>query len=150
MADFNETQNTFPVSVDYDESVEDVLRRGNFSFAHKNITSENFPTERTGKAQIVVALIHLGRPISYKETVELDRMSSRSVELRELLAFIEKYWDDLVGFPVIALGSALIHQSGRHLIPYICRIGSELNLNLLCAEHGFDKFSRFAVVRPPL
>lgn len=143
--------NAYPVSVDYDVSIEDAVKLGRYYWASSYITSKHFPTKRTGKADVVVELIRLDRSVEADEVLrELDKEGYRPAELHELLAFGEKYSDDIpMEFPVIALGSGR-NYGGDHCVPNLSRVGkvgSKRILNLVAIQLVWSFYYRFAAVR---
>jgi len=140
--------NTYPLSVDYERSVEKGVKAGRYDWANSDITARNFPTERNGTAEVAVELVHFNRHVSTDEAFrELDRMGFRPAELHELLAFGEKHPEVQREFPVVALGSVWQFRYGSRFVPYLSGGDSERGLYL--GWIGFDWFEvcRFAAVR---
>ena len=48
----------YPLSVNYDRSVENGVKAGRYDWVNSDITSEHFPAERKGTVDIEVELIH--------------------------------------------------------------------------------------------
>ena len=64
--------NTYPLSVDYERSVEKGVKAGRYDWANSDINSRNFPTnKRKGMVGVAVELIHLhlNRVISTEEAL---------------------------------------------------------------------------------
>ena len=140
--------NAYPVAVDYGKSVEEMVKSGRYDRANRDIASEHFPTKRTRKTESEVELVHLKRRVSTDEALEeLDRMGCRPAELRELLAFGEKYPDVQREFPVVALGSVWQDPGGYRNIPYLYRDGSNRDLLLYWVGDDWSELCRFAAVR---
>ena len=140
--------NTYPVTVNYDLSVEDAVKLGLYDWANSDIAGKNFPTKRTGKVEVVVELIHLNKVISTKDALrEHDMMGYRPAELHELLVFGEKYPDVQRKFPIVALGSVWQSRSGDRSVPYLDGDGSERILLLYWFEIDWRGIYRFAAVR---
>jgi hypothetical protein len=138
----------YPLSVDYERSVEDLVKAGGYDWANSDITSRNFPTKRKGRAEVVVELIHFNRYISTDEVLrELDRMGFRPAKLHELLAFGEKYPEAQRRFSVVALGSVWLDRDGFRHVPYLDGHGSSRVLYLRWYVFGWFGFYWFAVVR---
>ena len=141
-------KDSYPISVDYERSVEDGVKAGLYDYTNPNITSINFKTKRKGKADLVVELVRFNTRISTDYALrELDRMGYRPVELRELLAFGEKYPDVQRKFPILALGSVWQYGNGYRLIPCLYGNGSLRYLFLDWVGNGWDEIYRFAAVR---
>lgn len=145
---FDSTADVYYMTVDYDRSVEDGVKAGNYDWSSEIITSENFPTSRSGRASIYIELVHFDRDISTEQALkELDRGGLRPTELHELLAFGEKYPDVQCEFLVIALGSVWRGPDGDHAVPYLSLDGSERGLSLSWFEDDWGDGCRFAAVR---
>ncbi len=140
--------NIYPISVNYDLSVEAAVKLGRYDWTNSDIADKNFPTTRTGKAEVAVELIHFNRVISIKDALsELDKMGYRPAELHELLALGEKYPDVQREFPIVALGSVWQDLFGDRYVPYLDRHGSKRDLYLNWIEVDWNEFFRFAAVR---
>lgn len=138
----------YPLSVDYEMSVESAVRLGQYDKVDGEITTKNFPTERTGETDVMVELIHFNVVSSNDVLEKLDEMFYRPAELRELLAFGRKYPDVQREFPIVALGSVLRRWLRRSLVS--CLLGSSSS-RILCLDWygvmNWGKLSRFAAVR---
>lgn len=143
-----QSSNIYPVSVDYEMSVEELVRRGRYDWSDSDITSKHFPTQRAGKAEVAIELIHFDRDIDSDEALrKLDRMGFRPAELHELLAFGARYPDVQREFPIIALGSVWRGPLGFRHVPCLYGDGSERGLNLGWFGLGWGGHCRFAAVR---
>lgn len=138
----------YPITVDYGIKVEQAIKLGKYDWMNDNITQKNFPTERKGKAEVVVELIHFNRYFSSEEALkELDRMGYRPAELMELLAFGEKYSEVQREFPIVALASVWQNPGGHRSVPCLDGHGSGRGLDLNWLEDDWDGHWRFAAVR---
>ena len=137
--------------MDYGRSVEDGIKAGRYDYTNPHITSINFKTEKTerkGKADLVIELVRFNRMISTDDALrELDGRGYRPAELRELLAFGEKYPDVQRKFPIVALGSVWRLRFGNRFVPSLSWFGSKRDLRLRWIELGWDEIDRFAAVR---
>ena len=140
--------NTYPLSVDYDLSVENAVKLGQYNWTNGDITGKNFPTTRTGKVEVVVELIRFNCAISTKDAQrELDQRGYRPAELHELLAFGEKYPELQRQFPIVALGSVWRGRVGSRGVPYLYGFGSGRRLGLHWIGCDWGEVYRFAAVR---
>ena len=140
--------NTYPLSVNYGMSVEDAVKLGRYDWANSDITSRNFPTKRTGKADLTIKFMQFNRAISTEDALrELDRMGYRPAELHEILAFGEKYPDVQREFPIVALGSVWQGRDGGRGVPCLSRSGSGRVLHLDWIGDDWNGICRFAAVR---
>ncbi len=140
-------ENTFPLKVNYDLSVESLVAHGKYDWKNDNITSKNFPTTRKGTAELDIILVHLDRDVSTEEAIkELDKLGLRPAELQELLAFGAKYPDEQRKYPIVALGSVWRSLDVR-LVPYLWSGGDRRVLYLHWFVSDWHAFCRFAGVR---
>ena len=140
--------NTYPLSVDYDLSVENAVKLGQYNWTNGDITGKNFPTTRTGKVEVVVELIRFNCAISTKDAQrELDQRGYRPAELHELLAFGEKYPELQRQFPIVALGSVWQGRDGDRDVPCLVGDGSGRGLDLGWVGDDWCEVCRFAAVR---
>ncbi len=140
------TRNVYPVAVDYGKSVEEMVELGRYDWSNDAITSNNFPTERSGREKIQIELVHFSWYGGTDEVLkELNGMGLRPAELRELLAFGEKYPEVQREFPIIALGSVWRSPGGRR-VPYLGGSSSVRRLGLRWVEIDWEEIYRFAAV----
>lgn len=138
----------FVLVVNYDESVETLVKRGKYDWANDDITSKNFPTTRTGTAEVELHLVHLNRLVSTEEALrELDQMGFRSAELKELLVPGAEMPNLQKRFPVVALGSVWRAPGGDRCCACLDWDAVRRGLNLRWFESSWDEDFRFAAVR---
>jgi hypothetical protein len=138
----------YSVTVNYDRSVEDGVKAGNYDWVNNDITSEHFPMKRTGIEELSLHLVHFDRNISTEDALKkLDLMGLRPAELQELLSFGENYPDVQREFPIIALGSVWRSPAGYRLVSFLGRGGSDRVLYLGWRGHGWGDVCRGAAVR---
>lgn len=142
------TRNSYPLFVNYGMSVEELVKIGRYELTDQCITSKDFPTKRTGTAEILMEIIHFNRYISTDEVLhELDKMGYRPAELHELLAFGENYPDIQRDFPIIALGSIWQFPFGERYVPFLFIYTSKRCLGLDLVDGDWYEVCRFAAVR---
>lgn len=138
--------NSHLIVVDYDMSIEETIKLGKYGEIGPHLTSQNFPTERKGKAEIKMELIQFNRSISTEEVLkELDQMGYRPTELKELSA-LGAMCPDLQ--KVIALGSVLFFPTdGSHHAPaFTFNKDGKRSLNIYWLGNNWSKSWRFAAV----
>lgn len=139
--------NTYPLTINYERSVKDAVKFGRYDWANGNINTRNFQTKRTGKANIVVELIHFNKNISTDQALsELDRMEYLPAKLYELLAFGKKYPDIQREFPVVALGSVWQDRRGNRYVPCLDGLSLGRHLSLDLVGYDWRSFYRFAAI----
>jgi len=82
----------FPISVDYSERVEEVIKRGRYDWCTPEINSEKFPPQ-SGNPEVVVELINFDcdseRNFSAEAVIgELDKMGYRFADMRKVSPII--------------------------------------------------------------
>ncbi|MBI5254717.1 hypothetical protein HY932_03000 [Candidatus Falkowbacteria bacterium] len=139
----------YPITVDYDLTIEEAVRLGGYDQSDANIASEHFATKRHGTAEIMMMLPILN-PIRISADGalrELKKMALRPAEPRELLAFGAKYHDILHDFLAIALGSTWRSPNSGLLALALRKHGSLRRLYLYCTLGGWCGPCRFAAIR---
>lgn len=140
----------YPIFVNYDQSIEELVRLGKYVFSDNRIDTKHFPTNRVGKAEMEIKLIHFNRSILSKDAIEkMDKKGYRPAELHELLAFGEKYSDVQHKFSIIALGSVWQDSDGDRYFACLYKNKGDLGCHLLLSTvtHGWLKNCHFAAVR---
>ncbi len=140
--------NVYHLTVNYDQPVADAIAAGKYDWVNSDITQKNFPTKRSGQAEVEIELVHFNRAVSTKEVlVELDKRGLRPAELHELLSLGAKYPELQREFPIIGLASVLQRSYGSRSCPCLGRYGSERRLALDWLEIDWGVYCRFAAVR---
>lgn len=140
---------TYPLTVNYDLSVEEAVKLGRYDSTSEEITSSHFPTKQRGVAKVVLQLVCFSGPTSIENARrELDEIGMRFAEIHELLAFGEKYPDVQREFPVAALGSEWRRGMGSYVSPGLRAIGfgRERRLDLCSSRPTWVGPDRFAVI----
>lgn len=110
----------YPVIVDYDLSLVDMIGAGNYSSVESDITAEHFPIEGKGRRKVNLKLVHFNMSITKEEVLEgIKKQSLRPGRIEELLAFGTAYPEIHSWFPVLCPGSVYVDQKGRHLAPVL-------------------------------
>ncbi|MEE8131502.1 MAG: hypothetical protein V3T98_00400 [Candidatus Paceibacterota bacterium] len=140
--------NTFIVTVNYDLSVEEAVKAGKYDSSNNNIMTKNFSSNRRGKTEAEITLIHFDSCMESEDVIrEIDKQGFRLAELLELLAFGAKYPDVQRDFPIVALGSAWQIPDGVRRMPCLGRVAGERVLDLGWFGSGWRSDVRFAVLR---
>lgn len=138
----------YSICVDYTMSVEEMVKLGNYDWANGDITMENFPTKRIGKADLEVELLHFNRIISSGDALrEIDKLGYRAAELHELLTLGAKYPDVQFEFLIIALGSRWWGFDGCFNVVGLRKRGLERLLDICNFGGAWPETFRFAAVR---
>jgi len=141
-------RDTFPVAVNYDLSVEDAIRAGDYQAVHAEITSKNFPSTRKGQAELEIILVRFDHRMTSADVVrELEGEGLRAAELPEFLAFGAKYPDVQRKFSVVGLGSVWQDRKGYRNVPCLYTASEGRYLDLHWWDDGWYSYSRFAAIR---
>lgn len=140
--------NAYSLIINYDLSVEKAIKAGKYDWVNSDITSDHFPSMETGEKEVSIELIYFGRDMGTDDVLrELDKMSLRPANLKELLALGEKFPDIQREFPIIALGSVWRDRYGYRGCAFLLRGGSMRSLSLDWLLVRWREFCRFAAVR---
>jgi hypothetical protein len=138
----------FPVTVNYDLSVEEAILAGAYQAVNGSITSKNFPSSKKGQADLEITLVRFDERMSSESVLrQLDEESLRAAELPELLAFGAKYPDVQRKFSVVALGSVWKDRKGSRNVPCLYEASEGRYLDLHWWDDGWYSYSRFAAFR---
>jgi len=138
-------QNVYPVAVDYDRSIEDSVRAGNYRWIDQSVTSYNFPSTETGSREVNIELIHFGQKMENDSVLhEMGKHGLRPATLKELLALGEKHPYLQREFSIIALGSIWKHWNS--CLFYVC-LGKERLLYITEPDREWGSGCYFAAVR---
>jgi len=139
------------VVVDYGRSLGEAIAAGGYDCANADITEDNFPAERGGRADVGLELVHLDRiATTAKVEAELSRRGGlRPAAHMELLAFGERYPDVQRKFPVVALGSSWADPDGSLRVPCLDGDSGRRRLRLYWGHPGRSWYEscRFLAVR---
>ena len=141
-------QEVFPVQVNYDLSVCDAIEAGDYQAVNASITSENFPTSRSGQADLEIYLMRFGGRMTSEEVVDaLSKKGMRPAELREFLAFGATYPEMQRKFSIVGLGSVWRDKKGYKNVPCLYMASEGRYLDLHWWDDAWYSYSRFAVLR---
>lgn len=111
----------YTVTVNYDTPVAELVTVAAYrGYRDPNITDANFPTERSGTAEVTIELVEFDHTSSTVQVrAGLKRRSLRPATLRELLALGAQ--DPKLGLesPVVALGSEWAFSDGGLRAPCV-------------------------------
>ncbi|MFH1286602.1 MAG: hypothetical protein ABII02_02525 [Candidatus Magasanikbacteria bacterium] len=141
-------QEVYPLTVDYDQSLAQMIEAGSYDWVNSNIIETKFQSQGSGQVEIEVVLVHLNKVVKSEEVLrELDRQGLRAATLQELLALGAAHPELQRQFPILALGSSWRDPDGFRYVPYLGRYGDERDLDLHWFEYGWHEVYRFLAVR---
>jgi hypothetical protein len=137
----------FPLTVNYDLSAEAAIEAGAYQAVNEAITSKNFPSKRSGQAELAMVLVRFDHRMSSPDVVrELEQEGLRAAELSELLAFGASYPEVQRKFSVVGLGSVWRDRKGYGNVPCLYAASEGRYLDLHWWDDGWYSYSRFAAV----
>ena len=143
-----ETIESFPISVDYGQTLASMIASCKLDWVNSGITQKNFPFTGNGKIELLPELVHFGKGISSDNALkEIDLRGLRPATLPELLAFGTKYPEKQREFPVVALGSVWTSSGGNRYVPDLYENDSKRRLSLGWCGGDWDDNCRFLSVR---
>lgn len=134
----------FQVNVNYDRSIADGIRVGNFNSVDAEISNENITCSGSGNQGCGIILLHFDREMRSSQVLyEMMGLPLRPVNIQELLAINEAYPGKMHEYPIVALGTS---YKGKFPCLFWKR-SSALRQLLLCEGVSWVHDSRFAAVR---
>ncbi|OGY41391.1 MAG: hypothetical protein A2Y82_00180 [Candidatus Buchananbacteria bacterium RBG_13_36_9] len=150
MASKQKVSEIYKVVFDYGLSLAEMIKLGNYGWFNDDITAKNFPLQGTGKQESELLLVHLNRDVTTKEVLEyLNSQGLEPAKIEHLLAFGTTYPEVQREFPIVALGSSFVGDSGSRRCPYLsCSVGlRELRLPWVVDDNPWHGSCRFVAVR---
>ena len=137
---------SYPVVVDYNCSLDEMIKAGNYGYVNPRITASNFPIQGEGKREVEVVLFSFNRRIIRSEEIiiEVKKRGYRPARIEELLALSEKYPDLQQRFPIVALGS--VWYDDYDVVPVVCRGNGQCRLGLSIYACNWNQNYSFATV----
>jgi hypothetical protein len=140
-------RDVFPITVNYDLSLEEAIQAGDYQAVHGQITSANFPSTRHGQSELNVVLVRFECRMRSEDILrELEKEGLRAVELPEFLAFGAKYPDMQRKFSIAGLGSVWQDRKGYRNVPCLYEASEGRYLDLHWWDDGWYSYTRFAAV----
>jgi len=138
----------YPVSVNYELSVENAIEAGNYQAVNTDITGKNFPSTRRGEADLEIVLVRFEHRMKSEDVLdELSKEGLRAAELPEFLAFGAEHPDVQRKFSVVGLGSVWQDRKGYRNVPCLYTASEGRYLDLHWWDDGWYSYSRFAAIR---
>ena len=140
------------LSVDYGQSLEQMIAEGNYDWKNSDITAKRFPVVGNGIEQFEAKIFHFDRNTASQDNVDAIKADDPANpwepgKIEHLLAFGAKYPEEQRKYPVIALGS-VAKVDGLRRVPCLGVRGRERDLGLGWWNDGWLGRCRFLAVRP--
>jgi hypothetical protein len=140
-------QSLFPLVVDYDLSIEELVRRGGYDWSDGDINGKKFLIDRHGQECVNAELVHLNEAVSTKDALRgLANRNLHTANIVETLTFGLTYKDKQRKYPIVGLGSSCTVLGDRYF-PCLWSIGSERRLDLHWTDSGWHSDCRFLAIR---
>src|SRR6478672_3408365 len=98
------TTQTCTVTIDYQQSLGQMIAAGSYDHVNRHITEGGFPVQRGDVTTRELVLVHVGAVVPTAVALhELDDLGVRSARIEELLAFGSTYPSAQRQFPIVAL-----------------------------------------------
>lgn len=139
----------FTVPVNYDHTVEELIKAGNFEWTGEGITSSNFPSNEFGQKEVTIFLFIFDFDIRSENVIKImDNQGFRPANLKELLSLGTRYSDfKSKDWVVVALGSTWRDSNDSVSVPYIRGPLDKCTLHLIDWGGGWGTLWQFAAVR---
>lgn len=138
---------TYPVTVNYDLSLAEMIAAGKYDWKNDDITAKHFPMKGEDTKEVVTELVHFNQYMESGDVLrDLDKRSLRPATIEDLLSFGAKYSELQRQFPIVALGSIWQHLDYRY-VPFLWSFSDERYLSLGWFEGRWGDDSRFLAVR---
>ena len=137
----------FQFIVDYGMDLAMMISVGRYDWVNRDITTDRFPLNGSGKTKVDAKLVYFGYNISSENVVkELDKKGFRPATIEELLAFGVTNPEIQRQFPVVALGS-VCKVDGDRVVACLFRSVSGRSLDLGLWHGDWLDYFRFLAVR---
>lgn len=139
----------FLVTVDYEQSLKEMIKAGNYDWVNSDITADHFPDRGEGKMECSLVLVCFDRSMTSDSVLkELEARSLQPGNIRELLAFAASYPEKQREFPIIALGSIWTALDGIRRVPYLGGyVSEERDLSVVWFDYDWHANCRFLARR---
>ncbi len=128
----------YEVSINYGESLGEMIHSASFDEVHPRISGESFRIVGSGNARLELTMIRFIRPVSPSDAAgRMLRQGYRSGMIEELIALGRKYPDLQRGGPIVALGSGMIIDERR----YTPILGGSVSMRSLSLAVIYRKWS---------
>jgi hypothetical protein len=110
------TITTYTVTVNYDMSIADMIKAGQYDWTNDDAIAEDFPVNKRESGEIELYVVHFGRYMTIKQLLaELNKRGLQLAELPELLALGAKHPELQRKYRLIAFASECRFVSGSGL-----------------------------------
>lgn len=151
VVEFVDARSALSVVVNYDLSLNGMIKAGKYDWVNQDITAEHFPIKGEGESKLNLEFFHFNRIMESDEVfAEMDEAGYRPATIEELLALGAQYPEEQRKYFIVALGSVWQRPHGYRVVPCLWSDVRERNLNLNWLDNRWNANYRFAAVRNSL
>lgn len=137
----------FRLTVDYGQSLEQMIATGQYDWKNSDITAKRFPIDGKGIVELEARYFHFDRNISSEDVIEeMKKAGFEPAKIEHVLSHGKTFPEEQRKFPIIGLGSVARVDVYRY-VPVLYEDGSSRSLYLYCFDDDWDADSRFLAVR---
>lgn len=133
--------------VNYDFTVESLVKKGKYGWSNPSISSKKFPTKFSEQHKVETKLFFDYTTYSEDIIVEMKKQGFRPAELHELLTYGIKNPEEQRKYPIIALSSPLRFWRPSRQVAYLGNDRKGRVLDLYYFDTDWHKGCRFLAVR---
>lgn len=139
---------SFTVTVNYDQTVEELIKVGKYDWKNNNIISSYFASAEKGQVGVTIHLFNFDHDISSEDAIrEMEGKGFRPATLKELLTLGAAHPDLQRSNPIVALGSIWRRPARDVCVPCLNGDRRSRDLCLYWWIGDWDSTWRFAAVR---
>lgn len=140
-------QSAFVVSVNYSQSLRQMIDAGGYEEVSKDINSRNFYLESTGYRETELTLVQFKTPKTPLEVLTLMKEKGcRPATIEELLSLGKTQPDLQRSIPIVGLGSSRTFR-GKRWFPCLGGNQAKRSLALVVMYRSWSIYYRFAFVK---
>lgn len=141
----------FRLTVDYGQSLEQMIAAGHYDWKSDDITAKHFPITGKGVVEFEARHFHFDRDISSKNAIkEIEAEDSSNpwsaAKIEHVLSDGKTFPEEQRKFPIVGLGS-VAEVLGSRSVPCLGKVGSKRYLFLHSFDRGCSPLCRFLAVR---
>jgi len=141
------TSEIFPATVDYDTTLEDLIRAGAYNWFNPDISSIHFFANGKGQVNFPLHLVHFGKKLGLEEIhLALEVQNLRPADAHELCTLGERYPELQRRFPIVAFGSIWHYRTAHGAALCLYGDSGARYLGLKWLGREFPSRYRFATV----
>lgn len=147
----NQSENNFfKVTVDYNESLKDMISAGKYDWVNPGITEKNFPVKGTGKSEVEVEIVHYNKAMTSEQVfADFKAHGLKPAPVEVGLALGKDRPDLQREFPIVMLGSVWQSLRGDRRTPFLWGGAGARDLSLNYFDEDWHWNYRFLAVREP-